>query len=245
MPAAFSEGDPGRFDSAAVFSPGSRASTTRSEKSSLRDQAHETLRAALISGRMRPGMLYSAPALANMLGVSPTPVREAMLDLAKEGLVVVERNRGFRVTEVSDRELDELVATRILLEVPTMGEVADKYEPSMENEMAGLRDLARELEAAAEGNDIVNYLRLDTEFHTSFLALQGNAEIVKIVRRLRSRSRLFGLEALARAGTLITSTREHMQMIDLAIAGDREGLENLTRIHLSHTRTTWASTSPD
>ncbi|WP_375432900.1 GntR family transcriptional regulator [uncultured Friedmanniella sp.] len=213
----------------------------RARRGSLRDEVHEALRAALISGRMRPGVLYSAPALAEMLGVSATPVREAMLDLVKEDLVVAVRNKGFRVTEVSDQELDELVEARTLLEVPTMGAVAEHYDPTMEPEVDRLRGLAHELEAAAGAHEIGTYLQLDTEFHTSFLGLHGNREIVKIVRQLRGRNRLLGLEALARAGTLIVSAREHRQMIDLLVAKDRSGLEELTRVHLAHTRTTWAS----
>jgi DNA-binding GntR family transcriptional regulator len=240
MPTAFSDGDLETFASPPTFFEDDLGFPVRAKRSSLRDEVHEALRAALITGRMKPGVLYSAPALAEILGVSATPVREAMLDLVKEGLVVAVRNKGFRVTEVSDRELDELIEARILLEVPTMGAVAEKYEHSMEHEIIRLRGLATDLEAAAESNEISTYLQIDTEFHTSFLGLHGNTEIVKIVRQLRGRNRLFGLEALARAGKLITSAREHMQMVDLAVAKDRAGLEELTRIHLSHTRTIWA-----
>jgi DNA-binding GntR family transcriptional regulator len=241
MPAAFSEGDLETLDSGPALSEDDLGFPVRAKRSSLRDEVREALRAALIAGRMKPGVLYSAPALAEMMGVSATPVREAMIDLVKEDLVVAVRNKGFRVTEVSDRELDELVEARLLLEVPTMGAVAERYEPSMESEIIRLRGLARHLEAAAEKNEISTYLQLDTEFHTRFLGLHGNTQIVKIVRQLRGRNRLLGLEILARAGTLIASAREHMQMIDLAVASDRAGLEELTRIHLSHTRTIWAS----
>lgn len=213
----------------------------RLQRGILRDEVHEALRAALIGGRMQPGVLYSAPLLAEMMGVSATPVREAMLDLVREGLVVAVRNKGFRVTEVSDLELDELVEARTLLEVPTMGAVAEGYEPGMAPEIDRLRGLADDLEAAAEAHEIGAFLQLDTEFHLSFLGLHGNGEIVKIVRQLRGRNRLLGLEALARAGTLIVSAREHRQMVDLAVARDRAGLEELTRVHLAHTRTIWAS----
>src|SRR4051794_17309245 len=90
----------------------------------LRDKVTHALRAAMISGEMRPGRVYSAPALAADLGVSATPVREAMLDLAGEGLVEAVRNRGFRVTELTDRDLDEYTEVRALIEVPTVGRVA-------------------------------------------------------------------------------------------------------------------------
>ena len=244
MPTTFGDGAFDRFDrfdNRVTFDDGGLHLPDRAHRSSLRDQVTEALRAALISGRMKPGVLYSAPAIAEMLGVSATPVREAMLDLVKEDLVVPVRNKGFRVTELSDRELDELTEARLLLEVPVMGAVAAAYESAMEPQIARLRDLARDLESAAENDEITRYLQLDTEFHASFLALHGNNEIVRVVRQLRSRSRLFGLEALARAGKLMESTREHAQMIDLAVAGDRNGLEELTRVHLSHTRTIWAT----
>ncbi|MFF4607591.1 GntR family transcriptional regulator, partial [Streptomyces sp. NPDC001339] len=60
----------------------------------LRDQVSHALRAALISGELRPGVVYSAPTLAGDFGISATPVREAMLDLAREGLVEPVRNKG-------------------------------------------------------------------------------------------------------------------------------------------------------
>jgi DNA-binding GntR family transcriptional regulator len=216
---------------------------TVSREHSLRDQVSAALRAALISGRMRPGMVYPAPALAEMLGVSATPVREAMLDLVREGLVEVARNKGFRVTHVSERELDELAETRLLLEVPTMGAVAREMTDEIRARFKELRQLAEQLETAAATEDLVNYMQADTEFHTRFLALHGNEELVKTVRNLRGRSRLYGLEQLAQTGRLAQSTREHAEMIDLAIAGDQRGLEDLVRRHIGHVRTDWASTN--
>ena len=72
-----------------------------------RDQVADALRAALIAGELEPGEVYSAPVLAVQFGVSATPVREAMLDLVREGLVDIVPNKGFRVTAVSERQLDE------------------------------------------------------------------------------------------------------------------------------------------
>jgi DNA-binding GntR family transcriptional regulator len=211
--------------------------------SSLRARVIEALRAAIIAGNMRPGVLYSAPALSETLGVSATPVREAMQALAREGLVDVVRNRGFRVAAVAERTLDELVEIRLLIEAPTMGAIAEAYDSWMEDEFTRLRQYARDMEAAADSQDLVRYMQLDTEFHMAFLALHGNSETLTIVRNLRSRSRLYGLKELAFAGQLTPSTREHMQMIELAVSKDREGLEDLTRRHIRHARTIWAGSN--
>jgi DNA-binding GntR family transcriptional regulator len=215
-----------------------------SREHSLREQVLASLRAAVIAGRMRPGVLYPAPALAEMLGVSATPVREAMLDLVREGLVEVARNKGFRVTEVSERELDDLAETRLLLEVPTMGAVAERSDEATKEGLEQLRHLANELENSAASDDLVTYMQADTEFHSRFLALHGNREIVATVRNLRGRSRLYGLERLSRAGTLMQPTREHAEMIELALVGDRPALEDLVRRHIGHVRTDWAAEHP-
>src|SRR5205807_8566867 len=112
---------------------------------SLREQVSHALRAALIAGELRPGVVYSAPVLAAGFGVSATPVREAMLDLAKEGLVEVVRNKGFRVTELSDRDLDELTELRMLIEVPTTARLAGRLDGAA---LAELRELAGAIEVA-------------------------------------------------------------------------------------------------
>ena len=68
---------------------------------SLREQARQVIRGLVITGQMQPDQLYSVPRLAAELGVSATPVREALLDLEREGLLEAERNRGFRVVSLS------------------------------------------------------------------------------------------------------------------------------------------------
>src|SRR5918997_6394280 len=93
--------------------------TLGGQKSSYRERVADALRAALIAGELRPGEVYSAPGLATRFGVSATPVREAMLDLAKEGLVDTVPNKGFRVTAVSEKQLDEYTHIRALIEIPT------------------------------------------------------------------------------------------------------------------------------
>src|SRR6516165_4471550 len=91
---------------------------------SLREQARQVIRGLIITGRMQPDQLYSVPRLATELGVSATPVREALLDLAREGLLEPVRNRGFRVVALSPTELKDIYAIRTLLEVPSIADIA-------------------------------------------------------------------------------------------------------------------------
>lgn len=204
---------------------------------SLRQQAAHALRAALVAGELRPGAVYSAPTLAAQFGVSPTPVREAMLDLAKEGLVEAVRNKGFRVTTLSERDLDEITEIRTLVEVPTVAALAGSVSST---DVHRLRPLADAIVAAAAEPDLIAYIEADRNFHLELLGLAGNRHLVEVAGDLRKRSRLFGLAGLAETGTLAASAREHAELLDLLGAGDAAGAEALMRRHLAHVRGAWA-----
>lgn len=211
------------------------------EPLSLREQVAHSVRAALIGGELRPGTVYSAPALAARFGVSATPVREALLDLAKEGLVEAVRNKGFRVTVLSERDLDEIYALRVMLEVPAVGQVARSAHAT---EARALRPLALAIEQEAGSRDappdLVAYLEADRRFHLALLGLLGQRRLVAMVGSLRSQARLYGLAELAERGQLVRSAREHRRLLQLVVRGDGDAAEELMRRHLGHTRGIWA-----
>lgn len=202
-----------------------------------RERVADVLEAALISGEMLPGELYSAPALASLLGVSATPVREAMADLARVGMVEVVRNRGYRITELSDKELDDINDLRGLIEVPTVARIA---EACGEEDVERLRPLAAEIEAAAQARDLVGYIEADNRFHRELLSLSGNAQLVTTVGELRSKSRMYGLHDLADRGLLTESAKEHAALLDLVAAHDAMEAEKLMHRHIRHVRGMWA-----
>jgi DNA-binding GntR family transcriptional regulator len=204
----------------------------------LRDQITQTLRAAVISGELRPGEVYSAPSLAAQFGVSATPVREAMLDLVKEGLIDTVRNKGFRVTEPSEKDLDDLSELRALIEVPTVRRIAEAgVDPAV---IAELRPLALGIERAAAEHDLIAHVATDMQFHLRLLEQAGNPQLVETVRALRARSRIYGLAGLAERDELIPSSAEHAQLLDLIEAGDAAGAEALMDRHIRHVRGIWA-----
>ena len=203
----------------------------------LRDQVANALRAGLIAGELRPGVIYSAPTLAAELGVSATPVREAMLDLAREGLVEAVRNKGFRITEMTDRDLDEFTEIRTLIEVPTVARVA---ATASTEQLETLRPLARQIVEAAREHDVLRYLEADHRFHLELLGLAGNQHLVDVVADLRKRSRLFGLGSLNETGRLVASAEEHVELLDLLVAGRAKEAEECMARHLAHVRTLWA-----
>ena len=204
---------------------------------SLREQVTRALEAAIVAGELKPGVIYSAPELAEWFGVSATPVREAMLDLVKEGFVQPLRNRGFRVVEMSDEDLDDIAQIRLLIEVPTISQTASLLTPARFEELAAA---AEAIERAAAEGDVLQYLDADRRFHVELISVIGNARLTDLVDRLRRQARLFGLRDLAKSGRLMASAREHRGLLDKLWSQDIQTAENLMRAHIGHTRGLWA-----
>jgi len=206
-------------------------------RTNLREEAVEVLRAAVLGGDLAPGSIHSAVSLAERLGVSPTPVREAMLDLAKSGLVEVLPNRGFRVTVVDDRDLDEIYELRVMLEIPALEKVV---ELASDEDLVGLGRPLNELESAAFRRDVPAFLLADRSFHLELLALAGNQRLVRIVAELRDQARITGLHSLAAAGALDATAAEHRPILDAVRARELATAQRLMAEHLEHTRRDWA-----
>ncbi|MFD0372141.1 GntR family transcriptional regulator [Streptomyces sp. NPDC127114] len=198
---------------------------------SVRGQILQALRTALVSGELVPGEVYSAPALGERFGVSATPVREAMQQLATEGAVEVVPNRGFRVSERTPRELAELAEVRALIEVPVMLRLARTVPAET---WAGLRPLAEATSTAAARGDRAHYAEADRAFHRAVLALAGNEQLLLVADDLHRRSQWPLVSAPAtRHGELVADAAEHTALLDALIAQDLPVVSSLVREHFT------------
>jgi len=204
----------------------------------LTSMAKEAIRVRVITGEIAPGQIHSVPALAGALGVSATPVREAMLELAAEGLVEAVPNRGFRVVEPSQHDLDEIFQVRLMLEVPASEQVARQGLISADQDH--FQELVAVIEGRAASGDTVGFLAADREFHLGILAALGNSRLVEIVGRLRDQARLYGLPTLAQRGELRESAREHQDILDALHDQDGTRVAAIMAHHLEQTRGLWA-----
>lgn len=200
------------------------------QRSSVRGQILDALRSALLSGELRPGEVYSAPALGERFGVSATPVREAMQQLAVEGAVEVVPNRGFRVVRRGDRERAELSEVRALLEAPVWLRLA-RTVPA--ERWARLRPLAEATVRAASSGCPASYAEADRAFHRAVLALAGNEQLVGIAGDLHRRAQWppAGTPAARGRADLIADAHEHTALLDALIAGDQDVVRALVEEH--------------
>ncbi|AXL91712.1 GntR family transcriptional regulator [Streptomyces sp. CB09001] len=204
------------------------------QRSSVRGQILAALRSALGTGELRPGEVYSAPVLGERFGVSATPVREAMQQLALEGAVEVVPNRGFRVLERGDRELSELAEVRALIEVPVWLRLA-RTVPA--EHWAELRPLAEATVRAASSGCPATYAEADRAFHRAVLVLAGNEQLVRIAGDVHRRAQWppAGSPSVRGRADLVADAHQHTALLDALIAGDPDMVRALVGEHFTGT----------
>jgi DNA-binding GntR family transcriptional regulator len=213
------------------------SSTTRPlTRASLRDQVHSVLRSQIITGELEADCLYSVGEFALMLGVSATPVREALSTLEQHGLVRVIRNRGFIVPPLTDHDLDEIFELRTLLEVPAVERCVSQLSA---DDVAGCRDAVDRCLDCATRRELAGFLDADQDFHLRLLRSAGNDRLVAIVERLRDQTRLYGLRSLT-TEDLVDSATEHGALLEAIERRDVDQVRALLTRHLEHTRGLWA-----
>ncbi|WP_197383306.1 GntR family transcriptional regulator [Mycolicibacterium mengxianglii] len=207
-------------------------------RESLREQSLRIVRQAIASGEIAPGEIYSASALAARLGVSNSPVREAMLALVDQRIMEPVRNRGFRVVPISAHDLDEIGEMRRMLEVPG---VVTLVERASDADIEKLRPVAAEIVEAANAGEVERFLDTDRRFHLELLALTGNDRLVQAVAQLRDQSRHFGVNTLAAQGFLNETAPEHFEILDALLARNASAVEAIMTGHLAHIRGDWGA----
>jgi DNA-binding GntR family transcriptional regulator len=199
---------------------------------SLREQIVTSLRWSIFSGELPPGDRFSVPVLAEQFGVSPTPVREAVLDLVQQGLVAVLPNRGFQVVAPSMDYLRQAMHVRRLVEIPTMREIAQTAQPA---ELSRVRDLAVSILQSASDGNLKAFVQTDYEFHWQLTGLCGNRILTELIEELRSRARVVAVPAIARSGMLVETAQEHLDLLAAIEVKDLEGVERITLAHMQRT----------
>jgi DNA-binding GntR family transcriptional regulator len=204
---------------------------TIQKQESLRDQVLSILKSRVIVGQFKPGEIYSSTNIAQELGVSSSPVREALLALVDLGLMESVRNRGFRVVDVSETTRNEIVNIRTMLEVPAVINLVSHREKLLQRKDK-IEAYLHQIEACAHKNDLIGYLAADRGFHLSLLEVLGNQRLNGLVNVLRDQTLLVGLSKLYATGELLQEAFSHRRIYEAILAGDREQVGTLMLEHM-------------
>lgn len=189
----------------------------------------DRLRSMIQANELEAGSWIDEVRLTRELGVSRTPLREALKVLVAEGLLRLEPRRGCFVNELSARDLDDIFPLMAMLEGRCAYEAARKITP---DDLQRLEPLHQQLEVHARAGDIDRYYETNAAIHEAIQALADNRWLSDLVESLRKVLSLSRHKSLAYPGRIEESCAEHLAIFAALKARDPEGAEALTRKHL-------------
>lgn len=199
----------------------------------LYQEVAEHLRQRIFKRELAPGSWIDELKIAAELGISRTPLREALKVLAAEGLVTMKLRRGAYVTEVSEQDLREVYELLALLESDA---AAAACQRASAGQMQHLQSLHQQLEAAADPHtgSHERFFVLNEAFHLQLLQLAGNRWRAQMVADLRKVMKLSRHSSLLRQGRLQESLHEHRALLTALCARDAEAARQLMTLHFSN-----------
>ncbi|MFZ1427099.1 MAG: GntR family transcriptional regulator [Geminicoccaceae bacterium] len=198
-------------------------------------QAFESLRDAIASLRLRPGQSFSEQEVARQLGVSRTPVREAVIRLAESGLIEVLPQRGTVVRKISRKAVEDAHFLRKAIEVAVVREAATRSLPA--TVFAAARGLIDAQRAAANGDDLQQFLALDDALHRSIAHATGRKHVWSMVEMQKTQMDRVRFLALAGAVPYARIIEQHEAILEAIERGDAAASEAALHAHLAETTT--------
>ena len=195
----------------------------------LYQEVAERLRERIFSHELPPGTWVDEQALAEQYGISRTPLREALKVLASEGLVTLKPRRGCYVTEISERDLDEVFAVMSMLEGECARSSATKASAA---DLERLRAIHTDLENAAAAGDIDGFFEANQAFHHAIQEIADNRWLLHVIEDLRKVIKLSRHHSLFSEGRLEQSLAEHRGILDALLARDATAAETRMREHI-------------
>lgn len=194
-----------------------RAGTIERPKS-LTELVKEHIRTRIIDGDMKLGEALSENVLAAQLGISKTPVREALLQLKLEGLVDIQPQRGSFVFTMNPKEMEEFCEYRIILETAALRSAIENDEEGL---LVALEQRAKKMLKAMEENDLATYRRIDTDYHRQILQRAQNSYLLSAHAQLELKIQALRAHVSQRDRTLEVSLAEHFNIIKLLKANEK------------------------
>jgi len=206
-----------------------------SRSRSLKERAYDKLKKLIITGSLEQGVLYNERRLAEALGVSRTPVREALLELSQEGMVAFVPGRGVEVCKITAKQVREVFEIRRIIEGHIIKEITKKL--TSEDIKRLDRNITRQ-EKLAERDERHEFIEYDKRFHLYLASKTGNKQIEAILLNLRDQIHLMGIRAVEDISRMKQVTEEHQRILtSLKERNSKNAYKELIK-HLDNTEKT-------
>ena len=205
----------------------------------LRDVVFNTLRQAILRGELKPGERLMEIQLANKLGVSRTPIREAIRKLELEGLVLMIPRRGAEVAEITEKSLRDVLEVRAALEELAVDLACDRISAE---DIQSLKEAAKEFEAALQGGDVTEYAPADVKFHDIIYLATDNQRLIQLLYNLREQMYRYRVEYLKRTEVHPILLAEHEHIIECIEKHDKAAAKVAISTHIENQAKTVSDT---
>lgn len=197
----------------------------------LREVVFKTLRRGILTGELKPGERLMEIHLANRLGVSRTPIREAIRKLELEGLVTMIPRRGAEVANITEKSLRDVLEVRKALETLAIELACERIEP---DEIVTLRDKLKEFEAAVRSKDVSAIAAADVVFHNVIVAASKNDRLSQLISNLGEQMYRYRFEYIKDFSKHDQILREHTMMVNSIISKEKKIASDTVRTHIDN-----------
>lgn len=197
----------------------------------LRDVVFQTLREGILTGELKPGERLMEIHLANRLGVSRTPVREAIRMLELEGLVTMIPRKGACVASISKQDLQDVLELRRALDSLAVKLACERILPE---QLRALQDAAKEFEQSTVSNNAKEIAQADVRFHDIILDAAGNKRLIQMVNNLAERVFRYRLEYVKDRNNHAQLVKEHAKILEYIEKKDSEAAQRAIELHIDN-----------
>jgi len=197
----------------------------------LSQKVYRALKIEIIKGSLKPGTKLSEAKIAEQLGVSRTPVREAIRELAAEGFVKISPNQGVEISNISIEDIQEVLQIRAVLEGLAAKLAATKIT---KEKIKKLENINKNMEKYARKDDIFNVIRESEKFHGLILGICGNSRLIQIRKNLNDQIHRYRSISLNILGRPKYALEEHIKITEALKQGDSARADELSKIHIEN-----------
>jgi len=199
----------------------------------LKELSFNSLKEAILSGNLVPGVLYSEPEIAKQLGTSRTPVREALLELSQKGFITFLPRRGFQVKIQTEKSIRELYAFRMILETGIIRAIVPRIDATA---IAKMAEIHHEDKLSSEKQDLNGFIRANRKFHGFLAELTENSYVISSLENVRELMELASLNIKNRIHRSAATVKEHKKIMDMLRKRDSNGAVEMMRQHILTTQ---------
>lgn len=197
----------------------------------LRDVVFNTLREAILKGDLIPGERLMENTLAEKMGVSRTPIREAIRKLELEGLVTMVPRKGAEVAKITEKDIRDLLEVRATLEALAVRLACERMS---DETIERLNILKEEFARAAKKKDVNLIIRKDIEFHDAIFSSTGNDKLIQIVSNLREQIYRFRVKYIQEMPDYQVLIDEHEEIVENIRNGNIKAAEKMAINHIAN-----------